>query len=266
MAAELQELVTRRRLEAAAENWTVKGLAGAGALRSTAWDMLTFAAATCSSRAGSPYQGLRDTRIARLPAARGLTAREGDSIGLNWLVSHRGGRTIVWHNGGTGGYRTFLGLDPAAARAVVVLSNTAGYGADDLGFYLLDSTISRAPAPVSYPVMQAFRQGGTTAAIARYRRLKAVESSRWVFDPEELNTAGYWLLEHGHAADAVAVFRLNVEEYPAESNSHDSLAEALLAIGDTVEAIRSYQRAIAIDTLNTGAVSAVKRLRTTAGH
>ena len=33
------------------------------------------------------------------------------SIGLNWMIQHAGVETIIWHNGGTGGYRTFLGLD-----------------------------------------------------------------------------------------------------------------------------------------------------------
>ena len=35
-------------------------------------------------------------------------------IGLNWLVVHHArADTIVWHNGGTGGYRTFIGLEPS---------------------------------------------------------------------------------------------------------------------------------------------------------
>ncbi len=244
-----------------AGTWDIGAFAGAGALRSTAWDMLTFAAAHLSVLRGSPYDGMRDSRTARRPAGRGLTARDGDSIALNWFVSHRGERTIVWHNGGTGGYRSFLGLDPAAKRGVVVLTNMGGHGADDLGFHLLDSTMPLEPPPVSFTVLAAFREGGTEHAIARYRNLKATEPRRWSFTSDELNTVGYWLLEHGHAAAAVAVFRVNVEMYPAESNPYDSLGEALLAVGDTVGAMANYQRSIEINPLNADGVSTLERLR-----
>ena len=50
------------------------------------------------------------------------------------------GRTIVWHNGGTGGYRTFTGFDEATGLAIVVLSNTA-QSVDEIGFHLLDSSV-----------------------------------------------------------------------------------------------------------------------------
>src|SRR5262249_49407303 len=56
----------------------------------------------------------------------------GMRIGLNWITSYAGGDTIVWHNGGTGGYRTFLGLEPSRGIAVVVLTNTGGAGADHI--------------------------------------------------------------------------------------------------------------------------------------
>ena len=48
------------------------------------------------------------------------------------------GRTVVWHNGGTGGFTSFLGVDRQAGVAVVVLS---AVGAPDettpAGFALL---------------------------------------------------------------------------------------------------------------------------------
>jgi CubicO group peptidase (beta-lactamase class C family) len=61
-------------------------------------------------------------------------------IGLNWFTTHAGPVEIVWHNGGTGGYRSYLGLDKAHRRAVVVLTNSAN-GVDDIGRHLLDPTL-----------------------------------------------------------------------------------------------------------------------------
>ncbi|XVV00413.1 hypothetical protein ACQPW3_23570 [Actinosynnema sp. CA-248983] len=57
-------------------------------------------------------------------------------IGAAWLTIERHGRTITWHNGGTGGFRTWLGLDRAATTAAVVLSATA-VPVDHHGFGLL---------------------------------------------------------------------------------------------------------------------------------
>jgi D-alanyl-D-alanine-carboxypeptidase/D-alanyl-D-alanine-endopeptidase len=229
-------------------------LAGAGALRSTAWDMLTFAAANLSSRTGSPYEAMRDAHVAR------LTAVKTDSIGLNWIVSHRRDRVITWHNGGTGGYRAFLGLDLAARRAVVVLTNSGGNGCDDLGFHLLDLAIPLDQPPVGLAVVRAYRGGGVTEAIARYRELKAAAGTAWRFDAHQLDRVGYWLLDRGSKADAIAIFRLNVEMYPNESNPYDSLGEGLLALGDTVQAISNYKRSIELDPGNANGIAVLKRL------
>jgi CubicO group peptidase (beta-lactamase class C family) len=36
-----------------------------------------------------------------------------------------GSAELIWHNGGTGGFRSWIGVIPAKQTAVVVLSNTA---------------------------------------------------------------------------------------------------------------------------------------------
>ena len=60
------------------------------------------------------------------------------TVGLCWLrLKPKGlGREVLFHNGGTGGYRSFLALDTKRGRAVVVLSNSA-HGVDEVGFKLL---------------------------------------------------------------------------------------------------------------------------------
>ena len=242
-------------------NWDLPSLAGAGALRSTAADMLTFAAANLSAPKGILGEAIRDAQAPRRPAGSATDSTAGDSIGLNWLTSHRKRRTITWHTGGTGGYRSFLGLDLAARRAVVVLTNGAGDGCGDIGFHLLDSAIPLAPVPVSLEVVRRYRAGGVAAASARYRALRRAAVPGWRFDPDQLNTVGYWLLARGRAAEAVEIFRLNVEEYPDQSNPYDSLGEAFLALGDTTAAIRNYERSVQLDPGNAGGLAMLRRLK-----
>jgi D-alanyl-D-alanine-carboxypeptidase/D-alanyl-D-alanine-endopeptidase len=64
-------------------------------------------------------------------------------IGLAWLTTEQDSVRMVWHNGGTGGYRTFLGLDEQARRGVVVLSNQQ-FSVDDIGGHLVNSRVPLA--------------------------------------------------------------------------------------------------------------------------
>ena len=60
-----------------------------------------------------------------------------------------GGRSLAWHNGGTAGFRSFLGVDPATGANVVVLSNSA-VSVDDIGLHLLDPSLPvRHPRPTA---------------------------------------------------------------------------------------------------------------------
>jgi CubicO group peptidase (beta-lactamase class C family) len=123
-------------------NWTFDALAGAGALRSTARDLLDFA----GTNAGLRYTPLADA-MARLREHRVPTDAPGLETALGWQVRTGNGRTLFWHNGGTGGYRSFCGFDPERQVGVVVLTNGT-HEIDDLGFHALDPEIplSRTPA------------------------------------------------------------------------------------------------------------------------
>jgi serine-type D-Ala-D-Ala carboxypeptidase/endopeptidase len=118
-------------------NWDIPTLAGAGALRSTADDMLTFLAAQL---------GLSSSRLDKAMAAalaiRRDTGNPRMQIALGWhIITSATGTEIIWHNGGTGGYRSFVGLHRQAKRGVVVLSNmSTPAGADDIGRHLLDAS------------------------------------------------------------------------------------------------------------------------------
>jgi CubicO group peptidase (beta-lactamase class C family) len=119
-----------------AANWDIPAFAGAGALRSDARDMLTFIAA---------HLGYVESPLAPAMAAMVKTRRPGGGpqieIALAWIVAKRDGREIFWHNGGTGGYRCFMGYDPKSRVGVVVLSNmSTTIGVDDIGMHLLDSS------------------------------------------------------------------------------------------------------------------------------
>jgi CubicO group peptidase (beta-lactamase class C family) len=126
---------------------TSSALAGAGALRSNVGDMLRFLEANLGEPTSELEASMRDTHRA-FPATAVKGAEQSDraaqsSIGLTWLISSAPGELIIWHNGGTGGFRSFIGFAPRRQVGVVVLSNSAT-SVDDIGFHLLDPTMPLA--------------------------------------------------------------------------------------------------------------------------
>lgn len=108
----------------------------AGSLRSSAEDMLCFLAACLR-----PDDALGAAlRLAQQPHAR-LAKRM--SIGLCWLILERPGQPVViWHNGGTWGFRAWAGLSPQTGAAAVAMSNSAR-GVDRLGLRLVEGGARR---------------------------------------------------------------------------------------------------------------------------
>lgn len=141
-------------------NWDLPTFAGAGALRSTAWDMLKFVAAAADTSRGPLAGALAFAERPRAPMTPQM------QIGLNWITRATPNDSVVWHNGGTGGYRTFAGVSPRRRVGVVVLTNSGGAGADDIGFNLLDPSVPLAPAPA--PVKQRTAIAVAPAVLARY--------------------------------------------------------------------------------------------------
>ncbi|MER5604492.1 serine hydrolase domain-containing protein [Micromonospora tulbaghiae] len=110
----------------AADPWLGAGYAPAGiGIWSTAEDLARLTAAMLAGTA---------------PGADAATPRfdagEDRRVGYGWFTSRYGDREIVWHNGGTSGFRAFLGFDRAADRGVVVLGNTTR-DVDPIGLRLL---------------------------------------------------------------------------------------------------------------------------------
>lgn len=102
-------------------DWDLGGMPAAGALYSTATDLLTFLRHQLASATTPLSQALL---LAQQPRAR---ANRWVQIGLGWhLIPVRGtSHTALWHNGGTGGFASHISLIPAAQVGVVALTNTA---------------------------------------------------------------------------------------------------------------------------------------------
>ncbi|MFY9557032.1 MAG: serine hydrolase [Blastocatellia bacterium] len=125
-----------------------------------------------------------------------------------------------------------------------------------------DGGESKAPR-ISSDVTIPFEQlmGGKIAeAVEAYKKIKRENPANAAVDEGRLNTLGYSLLQQKKLAEAIAVFKLNVELYPKSSNAHDSLGEAYMANGDKELAITNYKKSLELDPSNTNAVEMLKKL------
>lgn len=117
--------------------WDAGAMAPAVGLKSTAQDLLTFVEAVL---------GYRKTPLAASMAAmlntRRPTRYSGLELALGWHFLSTSTMQIVWDNGGTGGFRAFMGFSPRSKVGVVVLSNTDGTtGIEDVGLRLFTPAV-----------------------------------------------------------------------------------------------------------------------------
>lgn len=129
------------------ENWDIPTLAGAGAIRSTAVDLLRYVGANMGMVKSKLYPAMQ------LSHKNSRTAGASPIVGLGWHTTVYPDAEIIWHNGGTGGYRSFAGFTSKGDKGVVVLTNSTA-SIDDIGIHLLNPkaplTVAN-PTPVSTP-------------------------------------------------------------------------------------------------------------------
>ena len=119
----------------AVPGWDLPTLAGAGALRSTASDMMRFLDAC---------QGKQKTNLSPAIASLLDVRRQTDTKGIyaaeGWFVQTAHDDELVAKDGGTGGYASFVGYSTRTGIAAVLLSNTGSWVTTPaLGRHLLNA-------------------------------------------------------------------------------------------------------------------------------
>jgi CubicO group peptidase (beta-lactamase class C family) len=139
--------------------FAASSLGGAGALRSTAADMLKYLQANMRPEGQPLEHALRESH-------RELFQEdERTAFGMNWIHtrSKRLPQAMIWHNGGTGGFRSFIGFTGDNRLGVLILSNSSE-DVDGLAIKLLRDLAKPPPnqdRPPNRPLspLQAARAG-----------------------------------------------------------------------------------------------------------
>jgi CubicO group peptidase (beta-lactamase class C family) len=197
----------------------------------------------------------------------------GVQWGLGVGLEDDGDRGVaLWHWGHNGGYRAFVLGYPANQSGLVMFTNSdngmllladlveAVAGADHPSVAWLDYESWDAPARlVRLDLEQVIRADGIEAGIARYRSLRHEEPPE-AFEEGMLNALGYSLLRAEFVPEATIVFQMNVAQFPAASNTYDSLGEAYFVAGDYPRALENYRRSVRLNPANGNGVMMIERV------
>ena len=174
------------------------------------------------------------------------------------------GQTVISHGGGINGFNTLEQRFVGDHDLIVIFNNTPGANLGEIAKGIRAILYGQEPATPKrsfVPVLgETVVNRGVDAAVAQYRELKSTNPNGYNFDEDALKQLGYMVLEKGRNADAIAIFKLNVEEYPKSGSVYDSLAEAYAKDGQKQQAIANYRKSFELDPKNQNAADKLKEL------
>ncbi len=246
-----------------APSWSYQGLPGVGATWSCADDMLAFLAAQLGISSTPLSAAISRTHI--LKDTSGMTTgNQFLRVGMGWHLVRRFGSDIYFHNGGGGGFSSFIGFDKNLKKGVVVLANSRN-SVTDIGLNILNTQFTAQEyfykAPITDTLLSVMNAKGIEEAVQVFHKLYADEDYKYDFSEDLLNTFGYELLQEKKIKEAIEVFKLNVELYPKSWNVYDSLGEGYMNAGEKELAIKNYEKSIELNPKNDNGKAILEKLK-----
>jgi len=193
------------------------------------------------------------------------------SWGLGVGLQNTADGVSFWHWGDNGDAKAYFVAFEKQKLGVVVFAN----GANGLSFIseLIDEAVGGSQPAIAWikydsytsprsVLLRNIRANGADAALVEYREWRKGRAPGELLTEGQMNSFGYDLLFGlKRAKDAIAVFKLNVEDYPQSFNTYDSLGEAYAIDGNKELAIQNYKRSIELNPRNTGGIEKLKILQ-----
>src|SRR6185312_8964138 len=172
--------------------------------------------------------------------------------------------TAFWHWGDNGDVHCYMLAYPKSKLGVVIFTNSGNghsiipeiisdsLGGDQpvIGWLHYDSY--KAPGRLFYKDVLA---RGVAAVDEYHDRKKGAADS---ISEAQINSIGYVLLNGARKVpEAIAVFKMNVADFPESWNTYDSLGEAYGVAGEKDLAIKNYEKSIELNPKNEGGITAL---------
>jgi tetratricopeptide (TPR) repeat protein len=113
----------------------------------------------------------------------------------------------------------------------------------------------------SFPVLSKWLGNGILSDANVSARGLAEQIHSKVIREGELNACGYVLLAQGKTQEAITVFKINANLFPASANCFDSLGEAYAISGQKEKSIQAYEFAQTLDPKNENVKKQLTKLK-----
>ncbi|MBS1557012.1 MAG: serine hydrolase [Bacteroidetes bacterium] len=172
-------------------------------------------------------------------------------------------KLIIMTDGSLPGFTSFMVNEVEEKRLFIFLTNTREMTHKIVDVYVSVSNIlnnksyNEPKQSLAESLVKTIINGDSNA-IVKYSSL--VKDPTYYLSENEMNSAGYFLLNSGQVAEAVKLFKLNTEAFPNSANAFDSLGESYMIAGDKENAIANYKKSLDLNPKNSNAEEMLKKL------
>lgn len=197
----------------------------------------------------------------------------GYGVAVNSMKNYLGTNkdfTLISHDGGIGGFSSYMARIPEDSIFVVLLDNTrAGMRGNDLVgisnniLPILYDIKAALPKPVAYiELLRLIKEKSIDEGILTFKN--AISSNKDVYNfsglENSINAIGYNYISNGDLIQAVKIFKLNTEQFPNSANAHDSLGEAYYKNNQFDLALQYYKKSYELDPKNANAKKMIEQI------
>jgi CubicO group peptidase (beta-lactamase class C family)/putative intracellular protease/amidase len=178
--------------------------------------------------------------------------------------------TLISHDGGIGGFSSYMARIPEDSIFVVLLDNTrAGMRGNDLVgisnniLPILYGIKAELPKPVAYiELLRLVRATSIDEGISQFKNAIISNKDTYNFNDLEngLNAIGYNYISNGDLISAIKILKLNTEEFPNSANAHDSLGEAYYSNKQMDFALEQYKKSLELNPKNDNAKKMIEQI------
>ncbi len=232
----------------------------AGSLYSTVEDLYLWDRALTSNKLLSE----KNKKLMFAPHIKSGSGTYGYGWGVNKMAlgTATDSLTVIGHGGGINGFNTLINRTEDQ-DLVVLLNNTGGTNLGEMSLNIIkilnDQPYELPQRSLANLLRDEIIQNGVEAGIAEFEKQK--NSKEYILKENDMNSLGYQFLQTGKVKEAIAVFKLNVVEFPESSNVYDSLGEAYMEEGNKELAILNYKRSVEMDPSNENGKEMIKKLQ-----
>lgn len=184
--------------------------------------------------------------------------------GLGWSIMHDSTNgKVVFHHGGSIGMEVMLVRNITRNQTVIYFDNTKNFAFNKAMDALKILNGANLPLPkqsVAKVYGKTMATQGIPAAKSLFNKIKK-DSLNYSLSEDEINVLGYQFLQNNKNDFAYEVFRVNVELFPSSWNAYDSYGEILLKMGKKEEAIKMYEKSLALNPGNDNGKKMLEQIR-----